>query len=90
MAVGVSLRGLANTVLFVVGAFVIGDVLHRSLVTGEIELLAAEPLARIALGAVILAIAYVVGVPREAQEAAWERGADEGGGDDGGGHDRGT
>lgn len=63
MAASVSLRRLANTVLVVVGAFLVGGALHRSLVTGETQLLAAEPIARIVLGAAILAVAYAVWEP---------------------------
>lgn len=74
MAVRVSLRRLANTVLVVVGAFLIGGVLHRAFVTGESELLAPSPVARILLGIGVLVVAYLVRVPR----TEWPSGGESG------------
>ncbi len=76
MAVRVSLRRMANTVLVVVGAFLIGGVLHRAFVTGEGELLAPSPVARIVLGIGVLLVAYFVRVPRGEWRSAGESGDD--------------
>lgn len=81
MAVHFSLRRVANTVLVVVGAFMIGGVFHRALVTGEAELFAQGSIVRILLGVAILAVAYQVRVPR----GEWEYDRDGEEPEDGGG-----
>lgn len=74
--VPVRFRAMANTVLVVSGALLIGQVLHVTVVTNQAPLTASLQLTKLAVGAVFVGVGWLIGVPPDEQVPEGEVDAD--------------